>query len=188
LIAALRPDSLLYKEILGTFFREHIFQLSTSKYKSFSVSSPKVKPRISKLHLNFNLYPWKQSPKHIYPLPTSDVTKYFPTGTHIRNIHIEFFGPHVNLTPFYDVTKIWIKYFGSVTTLKVSRMGPRTEDHPPTGRGEIVKEAPDSLKGAIKVANKWFRREAVVKKGTETRWIRDERKPGNCVVDTCEWM
>lgn len=51
LIAALRPDSLLYGEILETFFQEHTFVLSDENQGVFKSASKTILQRITKIDL-----------------------------------------------------------------------------------------------------------------------------------------
>jgi hypothetical protein len=51
LVAALRTDPLLHSEVLGIYFKEHVFQLSAENHDVFSSTAPQIIQRMCKLHL-----------------------------------------------------------------------------------------------------------------------------------------
>jgi hypothetical protein len=92
----------------------------------------------------------------------------------------------VNTYLFYDITKLWLKFFGSVSKLTVPWMGRNSGRYPKT-------PPPESLKGAIKVANKWLKTQAVLVEGKSElenknkRGLGTKSSQGNEVLDTCAW-
>jgi hypothetical protein len=87
---------------------------------------------------------------------------YFPIGTKITSIKMEFQDRRVNIQHFYDVTKLWFKYFGTVSKFTVV-----WKDSKPWKQGDfrLAPDPPEALKGAIRVANKWLEIEAILIKG-----------------------
>ncbi|TVY16833.1 hypothetical protein LARI1_G006509 [Lachnellula arida] len=151
LIAALRPDSLLYSEVLETFYQEYIFVLSDENQEVFKSVSKTSLQRLTKIYL-----------KGINVVPTSDASMYFPIGTKITSITMEFQGRLVDIHHFYDITKVWFKYFGTVLNFTVV-----WKDSKPWKEGDfrVPPDPPEVLKTAIRVANKWLKIESVFVKG-----------------------
>ncbi|TVY43247.1 hypothetical protein LCER1_G009020, partial [Lachnellula cervina] len=151
LIAALRPDSLLYSEVLEAFYREHVFVLSHENQEVFRSALQARLQGITKIYL-----------KGITALPTSDVSIYFPVGTHLTSITVEFQGKLINIQKFYDITKMWLKYFGSVLQFTVVWKDIRPWK---VGDCRLPPDPPEALKAAIKVANKWLKTDSSFFKG-----------------------
>jgi hypothetical protein len=74
---------------------------------------------------------------------------------------MEFQDRRVNIQHFYDVTKLWFKYFGTVSKFTVV-----WKDSKPWKQGDfrLAPDPPEALKGAIRVANKWLKTEAILVK------------------------
>jgi hypothetical protein len=105
-------------------------------------------------------------------IPTKDVSVYFPNDTELLDISMEFEGSRVDIDHFYNVAKLWFKYFGNVTRFKVvwTNTGPWAlsstyfELNSDRARYREVKP-PKSLLDCIKVANKWLGTEGILVKG-----------------------
>ncbi|KAF4634188.1 hypothetical protein G7Y89_g3917 [Cudoniella acicularis] len=182
LIAAARPDSLLYGEVLETLFKEHVFVLSVGNQKTFSsLSNKPVKcPENADLVNQVRKAITQRVPKFYLKgtegLLTSDVSMYFPIRTRITDITMEFQGRRVNVHQFYDITKLWFKYFSTVVNFTVIWTNVSIQ-----GNKSVFGRAPyppEALKGAIRVANKWLKVEAVL---VEEKGELQMKRQGNTV-------
>ncbi|KUJ16858.1 uncharacterized protein LY89DRAFT_684885 [Mollisia scopiformis] len=108
LIAALRPDPLLYAEVLETFYKEHIFVLSDENQAAFQSMSKIKLQRVTQICL-----------KDMNNIPTKDASVFFPIGTKLTSIAIEYQGVPVDIQHFHNITKRWFRYFGTVVDFKV---------------------------------------------------------------------
>ncbi|KAF8857733.1 hypothetical protein BDZ45DRAFT_674486 [Acephala macrosclerotiorum] len=160
LIAALRPDLLLYSEVLETFYKEHIFILSDENQEAFKSMSKTKLQRLTKICL-----------KGLKNIPTNDASIFFPIGTKITSITIEFQGRPVDIQHFYDITKGWFKYFGTVLDFAVVWKASKPWK---AGDSEGPPDPPEALKTAIRVADTWL--------GTKSVFVKEksqEKKPIN---------
>ncbi|EPE35181.1 hypothetical protein GLAREA_10877 [Glarea lozoyensis ATCC 20868] len=137
LISALRADPVLHREVLEAYFKQHVFQLSVKNHRNYRSVPMNIMVRICKIHLDAREF-----------FPTSDVSTNFPAGTKINSICIEFSNGWADCIMFYDITKLWLSHFSTVTKLKVVwKLCEAGVNYSPTC-------PPRSLQGAIKVANK----------------------------------
>jgi hypothetical protein len=77
---------------------------------------------------------------------------------------MEFQGNRVNTQHFYNIVKLWFKYFGIIQKFTVVWSQLWKPWNFRTIR--VAPEPPEALNGAIKVANKWLKTEAVLFKST----------------------
>ncbi|PQE05684.1 hypothetical protein CJF31_00004401 [Rutstroemia sp. NJR-2017a BVV2] len=150
LIAALRPDSVLYNEVIESFYQEHTFILSDENWDAFKTMVETKRQRLTKIYL-----------KGFTKIPTNDPSVFFPIGTKITSIRMEFEGRSVDVRNFYDITKLWFKYFGTVLDFavvwKAGKPKPWEVVAPP--------DPPEALKAATKNADKWLGIKSLLVKG-----------------------
>ncbi|TVY57173.1 hypothetical protein LCER1_G002585 [Lachnellula cervina] len=146
LIAALRPDSLLYGEVLETLFAEHPFVLEQRNQEAVRSMPKSITQRVAKLVLKTG---WAATES------TDDVSLYFPPGVPITDIQLEFQGQNVNIRELYTVTNLWFRYFGTVRKFTVVWI---------VLMKDPSAEPPKALNYCIKVANKRLNKEAVFTK------------------------
>ncbi|TVY36332.1 hypothetical protein LOCC1_G007918 [Lachnellula occidentalis] len=150
LMAALRPDSLLYGEVLETLFAEHTFVLERQNHEAVRSMPKRTTQRVTKLCLKTG---WAALESE------DDVSLYIPPGTRITDIQLEFQGQTVNIREFYAVTKLWFRYLGTVRTFTLVWTVLLNDE------SEDKFEPPEALNCCIRIANKWLKREAMFVKG-----------------------
>jgi len=107
-------------------------------------------------------------------ISTKEVSVYFPLDTKIRDIGMKLEGSPADIDHFYNITKIWFKYFGTVTKFTVNWTNTRAR---------MLASPPAGLLGCIKVANKRLQTECVLVKGT-----MQVKNPGDFRVASAENM
>lgn len=82
--------------------------------------------------------------------PTKDASIFFPIGTKITSITIEFQGHPVDIQPFHNITRRWFEYFGAVLDFKVVWKASK-----PWKEGESggPPKPPERLKTAVRAAD-----------------------------------
>ncbi|PQE04598.1 hypothetical protein CJF30_00004391 [Rutstroemia sp. NJR-2017a BBW] len=184
LIAALRPDPVLYNEVLESFYEENTFILSDANQDAFRAKTKTKLERLTKIYL-----------KCLKSTPTNDASIFFPIGTKITSITVEFQGNSVDVRYFYDIAKFWFRYFGTVLDFAVIWKASKPWK---TGNYGGPPDPPEALKAATRNADKWLGTKSALIRGKSQEQIpmntSSNLRPSQPVVvlgpevETFTWM